>query len=159
MNLFKGYVPTRDKKCLTTFKNKTSEQLSTYEEVKTLTEFAGVLNDEVILIDIDDGKEAEILYKICDDLELVCRIYKTSRGMHFLFKNTTVETCKTHAKLACGLTADIKLGSRNSYSILKFNNKEREILYDKFDNEEYQELPKWLLPIKSKIDFLNLSER
>ena len=157
MNLFKGYVPTKNKKCLTTFKNKTSDQLSTYEEVKHLPEFAGILNDEVILIDIDDTEEAEILFKIIDDLQVRCRIYQTSRGMHFLFKKTTVETCKTHTKLACGLTADIKLGSRNSYSILKFNNKEREIIYDKFDDEEYQELPKWLLPVKSKIDFTNMS--
>ncbi len=158
MNLFKGYVPTRDKKCLTTFKNKTSDQLSTYEQVKDLPEFAGILNDEIILIDIDESQEAEVLFKIIDDLQFRCRVYQTSRGMHFLFKNTIVETCKTHTKLACGLTADIKLGSRNSYSILKFDNKEREILYDKFDDEEYQELPKWLLPVKTKVDFINMQE-
>lgn len=158
MNLFKGYVPTKNKKCLTTFKNKTSDQLSTYEEIKDKPEFAGILNDEVILIDIDEVQDAEILFKIIDDLQLRCRVYQTSRGMHFLFKNTTVQACKTHSKLACGLTADIKLGCRNSYSILKFNNKEREILYDKLDDEEYQELPKWLLPIKTKIDFLTMEE-
>ena len=158
MELFKGYVPTKNKKCLMPFKNKTAAELNNYDQVKLLPEYAGILNDGVILIDIDDFEQSEILYKIVEDLELICRVYQTTRGKHFLFKNTEVETCKTHTKLAIGLTADIKLGSRNSYSILKYNNSEREILYDKLNDEEYEELPKWLLPIKSKVDFLDMEE-
>lgn len=153
MELFKGFVPTKNKKCLLPFKNKTAAELNNYDQVKSLEEYAGILNDGVILIDIDDMEQSEILLNIVDDLELRCRVYQTTRGKHFLFKNTEVETCKTHTKLAIGLTADIKLGSRNSYSILKFNNKEREILYDKLDDEDYQELPKWLIPVKTNTDF------
>lgn len=156
MNLFKGYVLTKDKKCLEKFKNRTD--FKTYEEVKNLPEYAGILAENTILVDIDDGKQAEILFKICEDNNIRCRIYATSRGMHFLFKNTEVENCKTHTTLACGLTADIKLGSRNSYSILKYKDKEREIIYDIFENEDYQELPKWLLPVKTKIDFTTMEE-
>lgn len=158
MELFKGYVPTKNKKCLMPFKNKTAAELNNYDQVTELDEFAGILNDGVILIDIDNYEQSEILLNIVDDLELRCRVYETTRGKHFLFKNTDVETCKTHTKLAVGLTADIKLGSRNSYSILKYGGKERSILYDKLDDEDYQELPKWLLPIKSKVDFLDMSE-
>lgn len=158
MELFKGYVPTKDKKCLTPFKNKTADQLSTISQVENLPEYAGILGTETILIDVDDFESSEILLNMIDDLQLRCRVYATTRGKHFLFKNTTVESCKTHTKLACGLTADIKLGSRNSYSILKFNNKEREILYDKLDTEDYQELPKWLLPIKSTVEFMSMTK-
>ena len=156
MELFKGYVPTKNKKCLMPFKNKTTKELNNYNQVKELPEYAGILNDGVILIDIDDYDQSEILYKIVEDLELVCRVYQTTRGKHFLFKNTDVETCKTHTKLALGLEADIKLGSRNSYSILKFNNKERVILYDKLDDGDYQELPKWLIPIKTNQEFISM---
>lgn len=156
MELFKGYVPTKNKKCLVPFKNKTSKELSKYNEVKNLPEYAGILNNNVILIDIDDYEQSEILLNIVDDLGLRCRVYETTRGKHFLFINTDVETCKTHTKLAIGLVADIKLGSRNSYSVLKFNNKEREIIYDKLDDEEYEELPKWLLPIKTNQEFLDM---
>lgn len=109
MNLFKGFVPTKNKKCLMPFKNKRTEELNTYDEVKSLNEYAGILNDNIILIDIDNEKEAELLFKIVDDLQLKCRVYKTTRGCHFLFINTDVETCKIHTKLAIGLTADIKL--------------------------------------------------
>ena len=156
MDLFRGYIVTKDKKCLEKFKNRTD--FKTYDQVKNLPEFAGILAQDVILIDIDDKQQSDILFKICEDNNIRCRIYETSRGKHFLFKNTTVETCKTHTKLACGLTADIKLGTRNSYSILKYNNKEREIIYDILEDEDYQELPKWLLPVKTRIDFTTMEE-
>lgn len=154
-NFFKGYAPTKDKKCLIKFKNKTAADLQTYEQVKNLPEFAGILSDETILIDIDDLEQSEILFNIVKDLKLKCRVYRTSRGKHFLFRNELVDTNKIHTKLAVGLESDIKIGTRNSYSILKFNNKEREILYD---TDEYDLLPKWLTPIKTPYDFLNMED-
>lgn len=155
MDLFRGYVVTANKKCTEKFKNRTD--FKTYDEIKNLPEFAGILGEHTVLIDIDNLAESEILLNIVDELQLKCRVYATSRGKHFLFRNRPeVDTCKTHTKLACGLLADIKLGSRNSYSILKFDGKEREILYDKLDNEEYDELPKWLLPVKTNLEFLEM---
>lgn len=153
MNLFKGYILTKDKKCLEKFKNRTD--FKTYDQVKNLDEYAGVLAEDVVLIDIDDFDQSEILFKIVTDLKLNCRVYKTSRGKHFLFKNTEIETCKTHTKLAIGLTADIKLGSRNSYSILKYDGQERQILYE---TDIIEEIPKWLLPVKTRTEFTTMEE-
>lgn len=155
MQLFKGYVPTKDKKCLLKFKNKSASELQTYEQVKNFPEYAGIIADDVILIDVDDFEQSEILFKIVKDLNLQCRVYKTTRGKHFFFKNGNVETNKVHTKLAIGLEADIKLGIRSSYSILKFNDKEREILYD---TEDYETVPKWLTPIKTNYNFISLSD-
>lgn len=152
---FKGYVETKNKKCIEKFKGRTD--FKNYKQVQSLPEFAGILATDTILIDIDDFDESEILFKIVQDLKLKCRVYKTTRGKHFLFKNTVVESNRTHATLALGITADIKIGKRNAYSILKFDNKERPILYDEAENEEAQEIPKWLLPIKTTMDFLNMS--
>lgn len=154
--LFKGYVETKDKKCIEKFKNRTD--FKTYRQVERLPEFAGILADDTILIDVDDYEQSEKLMDMVEDLQLRCRVYETSRGKHFLFLNKGVDRCKTGTKLACGLTADIKLGTRNSYSILKYKNKEREIIYDIYDDEEYEELPKWLLPIKTNMDFLTMSD-
>lgn len=153
MEFFKGYVPTKDKKCLMPFKGKSASELQTYKQVKNLPEFAGILADDTILVDIDDFEESEIMMRIVNDLQLKCRVYKTTRGKHFLFKNDKVETNKIHTRLACGLNADIKIGTKNSYSILKYNNVEREILYD---SEEYEFIPKWMIPVKSNVDFLNM---
>lgn len=153
---FKGYVVTKDKKCIETFKNRTD--FKTFEQVKSLPEFAGILASDTILIDIDDFSESEVLFKIVQDHGLCCRVYRTTRGKHFLFKNSGVGTNKTKCKLAIGLTADIKLGTRNSYEVLKYNGKMREVLYDSTENEEAQELPRWLFPVskKYKMDFLNM---
>ena len=159
---FKGYVPTKDKKCLVPFKNVPAEELQTYEQVQKMDEFAGILSEETILIDIDDYEASEILMNIVEDLELRCRVYQTSRGKHFLFKNIDAygnyiqETNKIKCNLACGLTSDIKLGCKNSYSILKYGKKERVILYDILEDEEYQEVPKWLLPIKHAMGFITM---
>ena len=150
MTFFRGYVNTKNKKCLEKFKG--VETLKTYEDVKDLDEFAGILNGESILLDFDDAKQAELAFKIVQDLQLKCRVCKTTRGVHIFFKNNIVKKCGTGIKLGCGLTADVKVGV-NSYSILKFAGKEREILYD---TKEYQEVPKFFIPTKSNIDFFNM---
>ena len=160
-NLYRGFVPTKDKKCLMPYKNKSADELRTFSQVENLPEYAGIIADDVVLIDIDDFEESEILLNIVDELQLNCRVYKTTRGKHFFFMNKNgsqyiLDKCGTHKRLACGLTADIKVGCKNSYSVLKYDNKERPILYDIFDDEEYEPLPKWLIPVSSKIDFLSM---
>ncbi len=156
MKLFKGYVQTRNKKCIEKFKG--VDTLKTYEEVKDLPEYAGILAEDTILVDVDDQAQSELLMDIVEDLQLKCKVIQTTRGRHFYFKNTQIKSNKTGTKLACGLTADIKLGSRTSYSILKFNNEERFCEWDIEGNEEYEEIPKFLYPVKTNIDFLHLEE-
>lgn len=168
MSFFKGYVPTKNKRCLMGFKDKSPDELLTLKEAKQYDEYAGILAEDTILIDIDDydkdgnlkyGVElSDILLNIVDDLQLNCRVYKTSRGMHFLFKNKDVNKCDTGVNLACGIIADIKVGSRNSYSILKFNGVERKVLYDIYEDEEYQVVPKFLQPVPYKTIFALLGE-
>ena len=151
---FKGYVKIKDKKCMEKFKNR--NDFKSYEEVKDLPEFAGILADNTILVDIDDGEQAEILMNIVEDFQLNCRVYKTTRGKHFLFRNTNIDKCYTHCNLACGITADIKVGCKNSYEILKFDNKERFIEWDIEEGMEYQSIPKWMIPVKNSTDFQNM---
>ena len=156
MDIFKGYIRTKEKQLIDKFKD---VPLKTLEEVQSLSEYAGVLADGIILIDIDDGEQSEILMNIVEDKQLNCRVYQTTRGKHFVFKNNGVKKCGNKLKLACGLTADIKIGDKNSYEILKYDGKERFIEWDYTnDNNEYDLLPKWLLPVKSDIDFINMSE-
>lgn len=81
--LFKGYVPTQNKKCTMRFKNASPDDLLSFEQVQNRSEYAGILAEDIILIDIDDSEQSEILLSIVDDLGLACRVYETSRGMHF----------------------------------------------------------------------------
>ncbi len=151
---FKGYVETKNKESVEKIKGRTD--FKTFEQVQSLPEYAGILDAETILIDIDDYESSEILYKIVTEKLLKCRVYKTRRGKHFLFKNSGVTSNKTGCSLAVGLKADIKLGTRNSYEVLKYDGKNREILYDVPEGEEADLLPRWLYPIKYNMEFLNM---
>lgn len=156
---FRGFIRTENKKALERFKNKSD--LKQYNDVKDLPEFAGILAQDTVLIDVDDKEQSEILLKIIENENVICQVRETTRGKHFFFKNNGAECftkCHTQVKLACGITADIKVGVTNSYSILKIRNKERPIIYDKFDNEEYEVVPTYLNVVNSNIDFLNLDE-
>lgn len=151
MELYKGYVATKNKKCIEKFKDR--DDLKTYEQVKKLPEFAGILAEGVVLIDVDDEQQSEILMQMVEDLQLDCKVIQTTRGRHFLFKNDGFEKCGTNKKLACGLTADIKIGGHNAYEILKTDGKER---FVEWDSEDYQPAPKWLRPVNTKVDFVTL---
>ncbi|MBQ6263065.1 MAG: DNA primase [Clostridia bacterium] len=146
---------TKDKKCIEKFKGR--NDFKTIEQVSSLPEYAGILAPDAILIDIDDEMQSELLFKICETENVLCKILKSRSGMHFLFKNSKVDKCFTKTKLACGLhDIDIKSGFKNSYEVLKIDGKDREVLYDILEGEEYQELPKWLFPVKTTMEFLDM---
>jgi putative DNA primase/helicase len=147
---FRGYVKTNGKSATEKFKN---VPLRTLDEVQESDSYGGVLSDDAIMIDVDNFEQSEILMNIVEKEEILCRVCKTERGKHFFFKNSKIQKCATGAHLACGLTADVKTGKANSYAILKKDGHEREIIYDILEDEQYQEIPAWLFPVKSKIKF------
>ena len=85
--LFKGFVPTKNKQCTMPFKGKSSEELLSFRDISVYPEYAGILNDNTVLIDIDEFEQSEILMKIIEDRQIACRVYETTRGKHFLFRN------------------------------------------------------------------------
>ena len=150
--LFRGFVPTRNKKCMQKFKDRTD--LMTLEEARELDEFAGILAEDIVLVDFDDETHAKMALDIVKEERLNCVAVTTSRGLHLYFKaNNYTQNCRTHTNLACGLQADIKLGFRNSYAICKFNGVEREVIYQ---TENLSEIPNCFIPIKSDVDFVNM---
>ena len=153
--LYKGYVETKGKASIEKLKNRTTWK--TLDEVKDRPGYGGVLANDTILVDLDDGDQAEILMNIVEALQLNCKVVQTSRGKHFLFKNHTVDRNRTHVPLAVGLTADIKVGSKLSYEVLKVNGEERFVEWDVEPWEKYDELPKWLQPVRAAADFLDMS--
>ena len=157
MELFDGYLKTKNKKCVDKFKNIPASELRTLEEVQAFDEYAGRLASDTVLIDIDDAEQANILMDIVEQKQLDCKVICTTRGKHFYFRNDgSFTSCGTHKKLACGLTADIKVGTKNSYAVLKYDGQERFIEWDSEDGKSYQTPPKFLLPVKSGIDFVGM---
>ena len=158
MDLFKGYIPTggKDGKRPTEeYKNRTT--FYTFEEVKPLKSYGGVLKDDIIQIDIDDYEESEIVFKIIRDLNIKCQVLKTTRGKHFYFKNTNVEKRKQGWSTPIGVKIDTGLGNQNAVIPLKINNEMREWL---LTNDEIDPLPPFLYPVSrtAYIDFSKLEE-
>lgn len=154
--LYKGYIVCRNKKSVVSFKNVSSDDLLTLDVAQKFPEYAGVLQDNAVLIDVDDYEQSQILLNIVKSKNIKCRVIATTRGCHFLFwNNGELLNNRTHCRAAIGITMDIKGCGKASYEILKTDGKEREVLYD---TGEYQEVPKWLMPIKSKVELLNMVE-
>lgn len=153
--LYRGYVETKNKKSIEKLKNR--DDFKTLEQVQSLPGYAGVLAENTMFIDIDDGEQAEILMDIVEAKQLNCKVICTSRGKHFVFYNHEIKECHTKAKLAIGLQADIKVGFKTSYEVLKADGEERFVEWDIEPGEDYQELPVWLRPIRHKMDFLTMN--
>lgn len=154
MGLYKGYVATKGKQPLEKLKGRADWK--TFDEVKNLNGYAGILENDTILIDIDDSDQSEMMMQIVEEFQLNCKVYQTTRGRHFLFKNHSVTRNRTHAPLAVGLTADIKVGSRLSYEIIKIDGEERWCEWDVEPGVEYDELPKYFLPVRASVDFITM---
>ena len=154
-SLYKGFIPTADKKAQMSFKDKNSSELLSLEEAQRFNEYAGILADDTILVDIDSEVETEILLKVVKAKQLKCKVLKSRSGGHFLFKIDKPMMNRTKVKLGIGIVADIKGCGKASYEVLKIDGKEREVLYDSTD---YQILPKYLYPIKTNMNVLDLAE-
>ena len=150
--MFKGYIPLKGKR--PTEKVKDRKEFYELHKVEHLQEYGGILEDDYIMIDVDDVDQANILNKIITDLDIKCNKLKTSRGMHFYFKNTSVSTNAIQKSSAIGLIVDVKLGCKNAVVPLKLNGKIRD--FNKVN--EVDALPKWLTVIPLGVDFNNLSE-
>jgi putative DNA primase/helicase len=150
----------KDKKPLQVYKNR--DKFYSYDWArKNFKEYGAILNDNMVQIDIDNMKEAEILKNIITELNLSCSILKTDRGMHFYFRNTNLTTRKVKTKTAIGLTVDIGLGIKNAVVPLKINGKTRRWLNRIENIEDIDFLPDWLRPLKKKRnvpDFKELEE-
>ena len=113
-------------------------------------EYSGVLQNDIVLIDVDDNEQAKTMLSIVINYNLYTKVYETNRGLHFIFKNSAFNDNGNRAfnqpytkiLLACGIVADIKVGCKNSIEVLKYNDVLRNVVYDKKDmNGRYDEVP------------------
>lgn len=153
MELYKGYTKNDGKRPIDKIKGVTS--FRTLKEVQSFDSYGGVLAENVILIDIDDPEQSERLMDIIEDQQINCRVLQTTRGRHFLFLNSGVDKGGTGLRLACGLTADIKVGSKPTVECLKCNGEER---FVEWDSDIYDPLPAWLRPINTNMSLYDLGE-
>ena len=123
-----------------------------WNEVKDFDNVALIIPKPYIVLDFDTTSDAEIMLNIIEDLDLKCRVMKTTRGIHVWFKSPE-ESPKNFIKnrLAIGIYADRKVHSRNAYVKIKSDGVCREWIR-KVPMEEIIEVPKWLTAISSPSD-------
>ena len=149
--IYKGYIITKDKKPLMKYTGE-DIKLMTLEHVTQANyqEYSGVLQNDIVLIDVDDNEQAKTMLSIVINYNLYTKVYETNRGLHFIFKNSAFNDNGNRAfnqpytkiLLACGIVADIKVGCKNSIEVLKYNDVLRNVVYDKKDrNGRYDEVP------------------
>jgi len=157
IEIFRGYVKTKDKKPIQKFKG--VDNLPTYEELnEKYDEFAGILNDQFTVMDIDDTDEAQRTYRLVCDLGLNCRVTKTTRGMHFIFKkNEYANKGNTHQINALGFTLDIRTGV-NQYIVVKKDGVIRPIIREFDETKPITEFPKYFAPIRSSNKFTGFKD-
>lgn len=152
--IFRAYIITRNK----IPGRKYTDPANHYSlaEVQSLPEYAGILSEQAVLVDIDDGKEGERLLEIVRAEKVRCRVHKTDRGMHFFFLGHHMGATKTKTSSAVGFITDWKLGTKNGISVLKMHGEERGVLYD---TDELGPLPPWLYPVsKFPPEFMNMGD-
>lgn len=155
--LYKGFIATDGKQPIEKYKG--LKRFKRYADVTDLPSFAGVLCEDSIMIDIDNAEMAEKMMQIVEDKQIRCRVTCTKRGKHFTFKNSGVKKCGTNVTLACGLVADIKTGGMPE--VLKVDGEERFCEWGEENPEQgnYDELPIWMHPVNTKLDFTTTDSR
>lgn len=150
MEFFRGFVHTFEKAAADPFKGVIIE--ADEGVMEEYDEYAGVLADGVVCIDVDDQVKSKVILDKLKELGVKCRIVRTTRGRHFLFRNPIVEGKEavekqaTGVPLACMIEADIKRPP-NGYLIIKQDGEPREI---EQDTDEPDDLPGWLWPLSKR---------
>ena len=153
VEIFRGYVPTKEKTPTQKFKEEGGYSLLSLEEVQDLDEYAGILNDQFVVMDVDDSVEADKTYEIVKMLGLNIRVVKTTRGKHFIFKKSPRYPLKGTTKEinAFGFTFDIRIGV-NQYIVCKYGGKVREVEQDFDETKPISEFHHYFIPLRDKKD-------
>lgn len=158
-NYYRGFIRLRNddpeyKKAAQSFNF--DSPLQSYEQISSQPHIGGVLRRDIVLIDVDIPDQAERFISLLRASGAKCRIIKTTKGVHALFRdNPKMFPKNNRSRLACGIVADIKSGARPSYEVIKQCGKWREVLQE---SDEPDVAPKWLMPVDTELDFYNMGE-
>ena len=154
--MFRGFVPVSGKRAMMKFKDVPSERLLSESAAQEFGDYAAILSNDAVVIDVDDEEESDKLYSIVCNEDVGCRVYNTSRGKHFLFKQDgRFLKNRTGAVLACGIHADIKVGYHtNAYIVRCKEGHMRECIRD----VEIQSPPPFMRPVTKAEGLADMEE-
>lgn len=126
-----------------------------YDVAEELQDFGATLKPGTMMIDIDDYEVSQLVRNIVEDLNLNCIIIKTSRGLHFHFKeNRTITSNKNNYYTPIGIQTETKIAHDNVVVPIKSDGEHRKIIRS---TDVLDSFPMWLYPI-SKKEYINFKE-
>lgn len=161
---WKAYTPLNDKltkegKKATKLAYTRQENQLPYEVCDSFKSVSAILAPDAVLLDADDQANHELLLKVIQGEGIKCRVTDRDggRGIHanFLDRQARIKKNATKVMLACGIVVDIKIGRKNGLECIRWQGVERRTIYDE---GPYQDIPCWLWPVDTMIDFQNMGD-
>ena len=125
-----------------------------WDEVKDFDNIGMIVPEPFIVLDFDTASDAQIMLKIIEDLDLRCRVMKTTRGIHVWFRSSTPWKNFTKTRNAIGIYSDCRSYGKTSFVMLRKDGKDREWLRD-VPEAQIMEVPRWLYPVSCPSNMFN----
>lgn len=168
--IFRAYAPSKNKipqglnadgsSYNLKYANVPNEELPGFGDIEPneVEEAVGFLRKDIVVVDIDNIEQSEILMDVIEDLQLECLVIETTSGSHFHFKNTNEAVTTSHVdkQTAIGIKVDYRVGSKNGLTKIKQHGEFQNVIWEPL--HELQEIPKFLFPVDSSVDFFDMKE-
>lgn len=132
-----------------------------YDDVKDSDNVALLVTEPYVVLDVDDMDLFNRLCEIIHDKKIKTRIMKSDRGGHFWFKTMEPLVNNIDVNTPITLKTDVKSwGSKNGKPKKSLVTVKRKGIWRKWlqEDENVDEIPFWLTPIKYKKDLLDLKQ-
>lgn len=121
--IHKGFIPGRnqpgcEKQPAMKFTEKHFDNL---DELAEAPNVLGILGPDVVMLDTDTREDSQALINVLTKTGLNVPYTVTDKGMHFYFRDPSVNSAHTAVMLTCGVVVDIKLGNKNGLDLIKKN--------------------------------------
>lgn len=144
---------------------KDDTHLREFKQVSKSDDLFGVFRSGVVMVDVDDGNNANVIQRMLDDCGISYLYQKTTRGLHFFFyhgKWSKVLRDRSHINSACGLDVDYKCYSADGTKLSKTLDdgtvQPRPLLTSPSWSGDLVDLPHFLVPIHATEDFRQLRD-
>lgn len=144
---------------------KDDSKLKEFDQVCKSDDLFGVFQAGVVMVDVDDGNNANIIQRMLDDSGVSYLYQQTTRGLHFFFyhgKWSKVLRDRSHITSAVGLELDYKCysvdGTKLSKTLDDGTVQPRPLLTSPNWTGDLVDLPHFLVPVHATEDFRQLRD-
>ena len=157
--IFRGY--TDDDKV----SRKDDSKIKEFKQVCKSDDLFGVFRVGVVMVDVDNGNDANIIQRMLDDCNVSYLYQDTTRGKHFFFYHGAFNkklSDRSHIFSAVGIECDYKCysvdGTKLSKTLESGEVQARPLIPSINWDDKIEDLPYFLAPVNAKDDFVNLKD-